>query len=175
MCSEKIVISDLAPIVLFVYKRPWHTEQTLRALMANDLADESILYVYSDSPKHLACDDDIAGVEEVRRIARSENWCKEVHVIEAPHNKGLVMSFVDGVTEVVNRHGKVIVLEDDQVTSKGFLKFMNEALELYKADEKVMHVSGYMYPADDSSYVRVRFFYFAHKACYDRVSGRVGG
>jgi acetyltransferase-like isoleucine patch superfamily enzyme len=71
-----------------------------------------------------------------------------VHVIESPYNMGLVSSIVKGVTEVVNEHGKVIVLEDDQVTSKGFLKYMNEALELYKDDEQVMHVSGYMYPAE---------------------------
>lgn len=139
---------DLAPIVLFVYKRPWHTEQTLKALSENDLADQSVLYVYSDSPKLMASEEDVRGVEEVRRLARSRPWCKEVHVIESPHNKGLVTSFVTGITEVVNKHDRIIVLEDDQVTSKGFLKFMNEALDLYKDDEKVMHVSGYMYPAD---------------------------
>ncbi|HRX01302.1 MAG TPA: CatB-related O-acetyltransferase [Cyclobacteriaceae bacterium] len=55
------------------------------------------------------------------------------------------------VTEAVNKHGKVIVLEDDQITSKGFLKYMNEALELYKNEPKVMHVSGYMYPAHFAS------------------------
>jgi len=138
---------ELAPIVLFVYKRAWHTEQTLRALMANDYADQSILYVYSDSPKHLAGADEVAAVEKVRRLVRSEQWCKEVHLVEATRNKGLVTSFVDGITEVINQHGRIIVLEDDQVTSKGFLKYMNEALELYKDDDKVMHISGYMYPA----------------------------
>jgi acetyltransferase-like isoleucine patch superfamily enzyme len=149
--SDSAAMSELAPIVLFVYKRPGHTERTLRALQANDLANKSVLYIYSDSPKHLAPPEDLRLVAEVRRIARSEQWCKEVHVIEAPHNKGLVMSFVDGITEVVNRHGRIIVLEEDQETSKGFLKFMNEALELYKDDEKVMHVSGYMYPAEFES------------------------
>ena len=42
----------------------------------------------------------------------------------------------------------MIVLEDDIVTSPGFLQYMNEALELYANDEKVMHVSGYMYPLE---------------------------
>lgn len=138
--------TELAPIVLTVYKRPWHTEQTLKALQANDLADQSILYVYSDGPKHLALKEDIKAIEEVRELVRSQQWCKEVHLIESPYNIGLVSSFVKSISEVVNRHGKVIVLEDDQVTSKGFLKYMNEALELYKNDEQVMHVSGYMYP-----------------------------
>ena len=139
---------DLAPVLLFVYNRPWHTEQTLRALRENDLADQSILYVYADSPKHLASEEQVAKVEEVRRLVQSEQWCKEVKLVTAKRNKGQVQSFVDGITDVVNEHGRAIVLEDDQVTSKGFLKFMNEALEIYKDDEKVMHVSGYMYPAE---------------------------
>lgn len=163
MNQPHIIGEMLAPIVLFVYKRPWHTEQTLRALKANDLADESVLYVYSDSPKHLASDADVRDVAEVRRIVRSESWCKEVHVIESRHNKGLVTSFVDGITEVVERHGKVIVLEDDQVTSPGFLKYMNEALDLYSGDERVMHVSAYMYPADFES--RESTFFLQVQSC----------
>jgi acetyltransferase-like isoleucine patch superfamily enzyme len=145
--SKKIIINQFSPIVLFVYNRPWHTEQTLRALKANDFADQSILYIYSDSPKHLALQEDLDKIDKVRQLAKSEKWCKEVNVIESPRNLGLVNSFVKGITEIVNRHDKVIVLEDDQITSKGFLKYMNEALELYKNDQKVMHISAYMYPA----------------------------
>lgn len=144
---SSIKAESLAPIVLTVYKRPWHTEQTLKALHANDLADQSILYVYSDGPKHLALEEDLKLIEEVRQLVNSKQWCKEVHLVESSENIGLVSSFVKSITEVVNKHGKVIVLEDDQITSKGFLKYMNEALVLYKDDEKVMHVSGYMYPS----------------------------
>jgi acetyltransferase-like isoleucine patch superfamily enzyme len=139
--------NQLAPIVLFVYGRAWHTEQTLRALKQNDLAEQSTLYIYADGPKHLAPRADRDKIEDVRRLVRSEKWCGDVIVVESPHNLGLVKSFVKGVTEVVNRHGRVIVLEDDQITSRGFLKFMNEALDIYEDDEKVMHVSGYMFPA----------------------------
>lgn len=142
---------QLSPIVLFAYKRPWHLKKTLKALQSNDLADQSILYIWSDSPKHLAPEAEIEAVQEVRRIVKSQAWCKEVRLIEAKNNKGLVTSFVEGITAVVNKYGRVIVLEDDQITSKGFLKFMNEALELYKNEQNVMHVSGYMYPADFES------------------------
>ncbi len=47
---------------------------------------------------------------------------------------------------MVNKHGKIIVLEDDIITSKGFLKYMNDALSCYHNEEKVMHISAYMYP-----------------------------
>ena len=147
MPFDGIKLTELAPIVLTVYNRPWHTEQTLRALQNNDLADQSILYVYSDGPKHLALQDDLEKIEQVRKLVKSEKWCKEVHLIESKQNIGLVNSFVKSITEVVNKHGKVIVLEDDQITSKGFLKFLNEALEIYKDETQVMHISAYMYPA----------------------------
>lgn len=139
--------NNLAPIVITVYKRPWHTEQTLQALKRNELADQSTLYIYCDGPRHMALEEDLQNIEKVRNLAKSEKWCKEVHVIESDVNLGLVQSFIKAVSEAVEKHGKVIVLEDDQRTSVGFLKYMNEALALYEHDEKVMHVSGYMYPA----------------------------
>jgi len=136
----------LSPIVLFVYNRPWHTQQTLEALAKNNLADQSDLIVYADGPKPNASDDDLMKIQEVRSIVTERKWCKTVTIIESKTNKGLADSIIEGVTSVVNSCGKVIVLEDDIVTSPGFLTYMNEALTVYEKDEKVMHISGYMFP-----------------------------
>jgi hypothetical protein len=136
----------LAPIILFTYNRPQHTEQTLYALMLNELASESELYIYCDGPKENATDQQKHLITEVREVIRKRSWCKNVHIIESKVNKGLANSIIDGVTEVINKHGKVIVLEDDIVTSVGFLKYMNDALNFYENEEKVMHISAYMYP-----------------------------
>lgn len=135
----------LAPIVLFTYNRPDHTRQTLEALQANDLADASTLYIYSDGPKHGVLEEDLQKITAVRKLIRSKEWCKEVKIVESERNMGLADSVVVGVTEVVNRHGRVIVLEDDIVTKKGFLRFMNEALEMYADDNQVMHISGMIF------------------------------
>jgi acetyltransferase-like isoleucine patch superfamily enzyme len=135
----------LSPIVLFVYNRPDHTRQTLEALSANELADQSTLYIFSDGPQYGALEEDLAQVEAVRDVLRLQQWCKEVAIVESEYNKGLADSIVSGITEVVNRHGRVIVLEDDIVTRKGFLRYMNEALEMYADDDRVMHVSGMIY------------------------------
>lgn len=139
-------MDSLAPIILFVYNRPWHTEQTLNALSQNELADESVLYIYSDGQKENAKQEDLEKIQRVREMIRTKKWCKEVHIIESEENKGLADSIIDGVTEIVNKHGKIIVLEDDIVTSRGFLKYMNDALNLYENEERVMHISGYMFP-----------------------------
>jgi hypothetical protein len=139
-------MSDLAPIVLFTYNRPWHTEQTLNALMENDLAKDSVLYIYSDGCKDITNNTLLKEISEVREIIRKKKWCKKVHITISNENKGLAKSIISAVSEIVNRHGKVIVLEDDIVTSKGFLKYMNNALNFYQNEERVMHISAYMYP-----------------------------
>lgn len=136
----------LAPIVLFVYNRPRHTQRTLEALMKNRMAEESVVYIYADGPKENASPDEVAKIAEVRQVIHSQQWCREVIISEPEYNKGLADSIVGGVTEVINRHKRVIVLEDDIITSPGFLEYMNDALDFYEQEEKVMHITGYMYP-----------------------------
>jgi hypothetical protein len=153
----------LTPIILFAYNRPEHCRRTLTALQGNRLADKSILHVYCDGPKEGAGKEDMAKIEAVSRVVKHKNWCKEVVVVQRPVNMGLVESIVPGVTEVLQEHGRAIVLEDDVITSPGFLSFMNEALEMYEDYPEVMHISGYMFP------VRVRLpstFFYNTASCW---------
>lgn len=139
---------ELAPIVLFTYNRPWHTERTLQALSDNEYALESDLYVFCDGPKAAVSEEQMANIARVREVARSRQWCKSVTVIEAEKNKGLANSIISGVTDVIEKHGKVIVLEDDLVTSKWFLKYMNKALDYYEDRPGVMSISANRPPMD---------------------------
>jgi hypothetical protein len=131
----------LAPIILFTYNRPWHTELTLNALMQNLLASESTLYVYCDGPKKEASEEQKQKIKEVRHIVKSKKWCNEIHIIESDFNKGLSRSIIEGVSEILQTHERAIVLEDDLVTSKYFLKFMNSALDYYKGRKTVYSIS----------------------------------
>jgi hypothetical protein len=136
----------LAPIVVFSYNRPDHLRRTLEALARNDLAEQSVLYIYCDGAKPNASEDQKLRVAENREVAHAALGFKEVHVVEREKNVGLKDNIVGAVTEIVNQYGRVITLEDDVVSSVGFLRFMNDALEVYKDEERVMHVSAYMYP-----------------------------
>lgn len=138
---------NLAPIVLFVYNRPWHTLQTLEALNKNVLADQTTIYIYSDGPKENASTEDLKNINEVRTLIRQMKWCKEVIITERKVNFGLADSVIQGVSEIIEIHGKVIVLEDDILTGKYFLKFMNEVLHTYKDYPDVFGTSGYRYPS----------------------------
>ncbi len=134
---------NLSPIVLFVYNRPIHTRRTVEALQKNDLAAKSVLIIFSDGPKQ---DNDKLKVEEVREYIKTISGFKSVEAHESEFNYGLSASIIAGVTETVNKYGQVIVLEDDLETSPGFLKYMNESLEIYKQDINVASIHGYCYP-----------------------------
>ena len=146
---------NISPVVLFVYNRPWHTQQTVEALQKNELAQESELFVFSDGAKD---EHDALKVREVRNYLRTVDGFKDISIIEQEKNRGLAASIVDGVTRVVNEYGRVIVLEDDLITSPFFLKFMNEALEIYNDANKVMHVSGYMLPIETTGLNQTVFY-----------------
>jgi hypothetical protein len=139
---------NLAPIALFVYNRVDCAMQTLKQLQKNKLADQSILYIYSDGPKNDSVQGDVEKINEVRKMIRKEQWCMEVYITESSINLGLADSIVKGVSEIVNKYGKIIVLEDDLLTSVCFLEYLNEGLIKYEKEEKILQVTGYTYPVE---------------------------
>jgi len=146
----------LAPVALFVYNRPDHTRQTLDALRANTLARETPLFVFSDAPRD---GDAEAGVRAVRRLVAEVEGFAEVTVVQQGRNLGLAGSVTRGVTDLCDRFGRAIVLEDDIVTGPYFLDYMNTALDRYAGDERVMHVSGYMFDLADPDGLPETFFH----------------
>lgn len=134
----------LAPIILFAYNRKDHLEKTITALKQNALAIETNLFIFSDGPK-IPSDEKVS---EVRKFIKTISGFKTIEITEAEKNKGLASSIVEGVTRIINKYGKAIILEDDVITSPYFLDYMNQSLDLYENDEQVMHISGYMFPID---------------------------
>ncbi|HLX31765.1 MAG TPA: hypothetical protein VKR79_03235 [Gaiellaceae bacterium] len=132
-----------APIVLFTYDRLKHARETIEALAANDGARESDLVIYSDGPKTV---DREEAVRAVREYVRSVSGFKSVTVVERAQNMGLSNSVIAGVSDVLTRSASVIVMEDDLVTTRNFLAFVNAALSTYGQREDVFSVTGYNYP-----------------------------
>jgi hypothetical protein len=136
-------MSRAAPVVVFAYKRRDHLRRTLQSLQANTLAGESDLYVYCDAARSPA---EAIDVEAVRSFARGITGFASVTVHEREANLGLAKSVIQGVGELLRRHDRLIVLEDDLLLSPHFLAFMNEALSFYEHDERVASIHGYCYP-----------------------------
>ena len=132
-----------APIALFVYNRLEHTQRTIEALVVNDLARDSELVVFSDGAKD---SDGEYKVNQVREYIATVDGFASVRVIHQEKNIGLANSIISGVTSIVDVYGRVIVLEDDLITSPHFLRFMNDALDFYKNHDEVASINAYMYP-----------------------------
>jgi GR25 family glycosyltransferase involved in LPS biosynthesis len=130
----------LAPVVLFVYNRPEHTKQTVVSLQKNKIAAQSELFIYSDGSKNR---DDKKAVDEVRNYLRTIKGFGKIKIIERKKNKGLAKSIISGTNEIINKYGKVIVLEDDLLLSNNFLSYMNDCLKFYQNDKRIFSISGY--------------------------------
>ena len=132
----------LAPVALFTFNRPKHTEQTLNALIKNELLEHTELYIFSDGARNK---EDLVKIKEVRtllHIIKSKNIFKNVFIFESKKNKGLANSIIGGVSKVLSKHNSVIVLEDDLLVSSDFIKYMNDALNFYE-NTNAGSVTGY--------------------------------
>lgn len=132
-----------APVALFAYMRPDHLRTTVTSLRENPEAARTHLTVFCDAPKK---PEHAGGVEAVRQFADTIDGFASVTVVRRERNYGLAASIIDGVSRLTEAHGRVIVVEDDLLLSRHFLRYMNDALELYADDEQVASVHGYCYP-----------------------------
>ena len=137
---------NLSPIAFFAYNRPIHTKKTLKYLKENKLAKKSLIYIFLDAPKDKKSKNKVI---EVRKVINHANGFKKKIIILRKKNFGLANNFIKGIDYVVKKHGKIIVLEDDNLTSPFFLNYMNEALNLYSKNSKVASISAYSYPIDN--------------------------
>lgn len=134
--------SRLAPVVLFVYKRLEHARRTLETPLRNPELADSPFTVFCDGPRTEA---DRAAMENTRAVIR-ELAPSHTRVVERDRNNGLANSIIAGVSRLCEEYGRVIVIEDDLRVSPVLLRYFNKALDAYADEEKVMHISGYMFP-----------------------------
>ncbi len=134
---------NYAPVAMFVYNRADHFKKTYEALASCPEAPSTDLFIFSDGAKNEKTQ---PAVDEVRAFAQSilqNNPFKSISIIESPANKGLAKSIIEGVSMVVEKYGRIIVLEDDCCCSPYFLKYMNGCLDFYKDNKAVGAISGY--------------------------------
>jgi len=132
--------SELAPVCLFVYNRLDETRKTINFLKKNFLAIKTKLFIFSDGYKSKK---DKKLVMSVRNYINKIEGFKSIDIFESNTNKGLAKSIIDGVSYVFNEHNKLIVLEDDLITTPNFLDYMNQALNFYKNNKSVMSINGF--------------------------------
>lgn len=147
-------VLEWAPIALFIYKRPEHARRAIVSLQACDGAHSSPIYVFADGPKTEA---EMPAVEATRAVARELLGGNAVFV-EQRRNRGLANSIIAGTTELCDRYGTSIIVEDDLMLAPSFLRFLNQGLERYRDEPRVMQVSGYMFDVPSIAHEREGLF-----------------
>jgi len=132
-----------APVALFAYRRPDHLRSTLDALEENLLADRTTVTIFCDAPRTA---EEVPSTRAVETEARRSRKFGDLEVIKGSQNLGLAGSVVAGVSSVLATSDSVIVLEDDLVTSPSFLMYMNDGLQRFRDDDRVISIHGYSYP-----------------------------
>lgn len=132
----------LSPIIVFAFNRPEALKNTIKSLLQNEEAKDSDLFVFVDGPRANK-PGEAQKVKDVQGYVKTISGFKNVHYTFSNKNKGLGTSIIQGVTTVINKYGKAIVLEDDLIFATNFLAFMNQGLERYKKEEKVFSICGY--------------------------------
>ena len=132
-----------APIAVFAFNRPDHLGLTLEALAANRLAQESHLTIFCDAPRGPK---DADGCRRVGDVARGAKGFASVTVVQRDSNHGCAASVISGTTEMFTRHERLIVIEDDIVTSPLTLMYLNQALETYERIPAVFSIAAWAPP-----------------------------
>lgn len=133
---------NYSPIIIFAFNRVDTLRNTVSSLLNNEEAKESELFVYVDGPRKQK-PGEAEKVKTVQEFVKTINGFMNVTYSFSEENKGLGTSIIAGVTEVINRYGRAIVLEDDLVFSSNFLAFMNDGLNRYENEQKVFSICGY--------------------------------
>jgi hypothetical protein len=137
------MITNIAPVALFCFKRVDHLKKTIDSLKANLLSKKMHLYIFSDAHRNTK---EALEVAEVRAYLKTLMVFFDLKIIEREKNLGLSKSIISGVSKILETHDRVIVIEDDLELSPYFLTYMNEALDLYQDNPLVASIHGYTLP-----------------------------
>ena len=138
-------MNKYAPIAVYTYNRFEHFRQTITALEKNIIAKESTIYIVSDAA---ASEKDEENVKKIREFSKKIKGFLSVELVFRQGNLGPAKSIFGAEREIIDLHGKIISMEDDNLTSSNFLSFMNSGLEYFKDEPSVYSICGYCPPVD---------------------------
>lgn len=132
-----------APILITVYDRLDRLKKCVESLKENPESSMSMLYIASDC---FFCNEEEDSINKVREYCSGISGFKDVIVLEREVNIGSYENLHDAVSYVLELHGNIIFIEDDNIVSSGFLKYMNKGLSKYKESERIFFICSYLFP-----------------------------
>jgi len=136
--NEREKIEITAPILFIGFNRPEITKQTFNYLRNAEVRN---LYIAIDGPREDESND-YKLVSRVKNIVKKVDWeCDARHRFNEK-NKGAEVTVSSAISWVLEKEEYVIVLEDDIIAPKSFLKFIQDMLRRYQDCERIGTVTG---------------------------------
>jgi len=148
---------ECPPVLLLLFNRPANAKRLLEHVRQGK---PKRLYLSVDGPRPEK-DGEAELVLAVQQVAQDVDWDCEVHTRFLTENVGCKHGPAGGISWFFEHEEMGIILEDDCLPDPTFFPFCGELLDRYRADERVMMISG-----DD--FARSRTFaatesYYFHK------------
>ena len=132
-------MNGAVPVAVFAYNRPDLLAGTLACL--RDAGARS-LFVFSDGPRSAEDEERVAAVRET---VQAIDWTTPT-LVARERNLGLDDSMRSGLDWMLDRHERVVVIEDDVAVAPEFYSYVTQALEAYAHEEAVAGVTGLRMP-----------------------------
>ncbi len=137
-----------APIVVFTYNRLSHTKKLLFSLSECEDFNKSKLFIYADGFKKDNLKDKKKVLEVKKELKKFKRKYKNTSIIYAKKNFGLYKNLTNGISKILAKYPRAIILEDDLVLDKNFINYMNKSLVIYEKNRRVLQITGYCYPVN---------------------------
>ncbi|WP_320664923.1 methyltransferase, TIGR04325 family [Prochlorococcus sp. MIT 1223] len=133
-------------IICFAYNRPYHLKLCLNSLLENEESKDLPFILYLDGVRN-ASDKEYS--ESIVGLINKLSGFKSIKLIRRERNYGLYKSLTLGITEAFKEYNSLIILEDDIVVCKNFLRYMIQGLSIYEKKKEVASIHGYLPPIKD--------------------------
>jgi hypothetical protein len=133
------------PVALVIFNRP---HLTAKAFARIAQVRPKRLFVIADGPRRTHPDDQEL-CARTREIVNRVDWDCDVVRDYSEANQGAWRRVSDGITAAFDQVDELIVLEDDCMAHPTFFPYCQELLERYRDDERVMHIAGTHFQAEN--------------------------
>ena len=139
--KDMIRKKNKSPVCLFVYNKHHLINRVLLSLSKCDNFKYHKVFIFSDISSNNLENIKVKLVRQ--KILKFKKKNKNVYIILREKKYGLKDNIIFGVSDVIKKYKKVIVVEDDLIFSKDFLNYMQKNLDFYKNHKKIFSISGY--------------------------------
>jgi hypothetical protein len=146
-----------APVLLIIFNRPDYTTISFKAIRK---AKPKKLYVFADGPR-TGNNSDRINCEKAQEIVKNIDWDCDTKYRFLDQNLGCGYGPSTAISWAFESEDRLIILEDDCISSISFFNYCNHCLDKYFNNERIWVISGWS-DHENSKYFYNQDYIFTH-------------